>query len=372
MLGEWPEGPLRDARALLRGGLTLRRLGGLMKGGTRHLNVAYLGTNEHAEQCEAFFEGPPLRASPGLRRPDVVLMAEPLPLPAQGALQYTPFLDAVLDVAPTVEEQIAQVRSKAHRRRLRKVFRTRDWRWSVGERPEDLEHFYRVLHQPYVDARFGAQRHHTSLESLLARLRQGGRVLTVTHRGEPVCGAALFELRDGGIDYDRNGFRLDALASPIVLAERTAALELAVFQLAQELLARTIFLGFCRAFLDDGLFTHKRRLGCRFQAARGSGRTQLWVRPALRPQVFSAVPLVAGPCGAFEAHVGLAGEAPPLPKLQWRARLKNFALPSVRRAVVWTDVEALDPRRVAFEGALRAAMGQRPVELRTPRDAVTP
>jgi hypothetical protein len=187
--------------------------------------------------------------------------------------------------------------------------------------------------------------------------------LVVTHHGEPVCGALLFETPDG-LDYDRNGFRLDALESPVRLAERTAALEVAIFQRAMQVRARTIFFGFCRALVDDGLFTHKRRLGCRFQPARGTGRSQLWVRPELRPRFFSAVPLVMGTCGQFDVHVGLAHQSPPQSPIQWRARLKNFAMHSVRRAVLWTDVEAGAPRRRDFEASLRAALGPREVEVR--------
>ena len=47
-----------------------------------------------------------------------------------------------------------------------------------------------------------------------------------------------------------------------------------------------------------------------------------------------------------------------------RALLKNFALPSVRRAVVWTDAPATDEKRQTFEEALRKALGARPVEIR--------
>ena len=98
--------------------------------------------------------------------------------------------------------------------------------------------------------------------------------------------------------------------------------------------------------------------------ARGSGRSQLWVKLSLRPRFFAALPLVMGPVGAFEVHVGLSRDAEPLSKTQWRARLKNFAIPSVKRAVVWTDVAAGDPHRASFEASLRSALGQREVEIR--------
>jgi hypothetical protein len=75
-----------------------------------------------------------------------------------------------------------------------------------------------------------------------------------------------------------------------------------------------------------------------------------------------------GPCGEFEVHVGLSQDSASLTRIQLRALLKNFAIPAVRRAVVWTDVEALDPRRRSFEEALRAALGERDVEIRESRE----
>jgi hypothetical protein len=364
---EGVEGPARDAWTLLRSGAFLHQLTGPLKGSDRPVAITCVGPAALEEQCSAFLGGAWERKLSAALRPDVLVVVEPLRVPLADVLRYSPFLDAVLDVAPSVEAQIRAVRSKAHRRRLRKASRGREWAWSVGARPEDLEGFYRTLHRPYVEARFGDKQRHAPLEGLQRRLARGGLVLTVTHRGEPACGAALFDTPDG-LDYDRNGFRLDALKSPVLLSERTAALELAIFQLAQELSARTIYLGFCRALVDDGLFTHKRRLGCRFVPERGSGRSQLWVRPALRPRFFAAVPLVMGPCGEFEVHVGLSQDSASLTRIQLRALLKNFAIPAVRRAVVWTDVEALDPRRRSFEEALRAALGERDVEIRESRE----
>ena len=357
------DGSARDAWVLLRSGASIHQLTGVLKGSAQPLSITYVGSLTQQEQCSAFFEGPWERHFTAALRPDVLAVVEPLPLPRSEVLRYSPFLDAILDVAPSVDAQIKGVRSKAHRRRLRKISRGRDWTWTASERPEDLEQFYTTLHRPYVDARFGAKQRVVSIEELEQRLAHGGRVLTVLHQGEPVCGAALFDTPDG-LDYDRNGFRLDSLKSPVVLSERTAALELAIFQLAQERQARTLFLGFCRALVDDGLFTHKRRLGCRFVPARGTSRSQLWVRPPLRPRFFAAVPLMMGPVGEFEVHVGLSRDSAPLSKIQWRARLKNFAIPAVQRAVVWTDVDAADPHRVAFETSLRAALGKREVEIR--------
>lgn len=380
-------GVARELRVLAREGLIVRRLRGVLRRSGRPLTLLYAGPASQLEQCDAYFDdgappgpeecggasagapGPPrdrhIAASVvASLRPDVVLTAHPVPVDLGEAISFWPFLDATLDVAGSLEAQIARVRSKAHRRRLRRASRESAWSWTADEAVAGLRDFYRQLHHPYLEARFGERVHHTPLEHLEERLRrEGGRVLRVLRSGEPVCGALLFDT-PAGLDYDRNGFRLDSLASPVLLAERTAALELAVFQAAQELRAPSIFLGFCRAYLDDGLFTHKRRLGCRFGPARATARMRLWVRPELRPALFAAVPLVAGPCEALDAHVGLSREAPSLPHAELRALLKNFSLPAVRRAIVWTDLSRDDPRRSAFTAALEATLRGRPVDVR--------
>jgi hypothetical protein len=353
----------KDARALLRGGVGVRFVQGPLKGTGREVSMSFLGASAHADECRDFFQAQPRISFGSALKPDIVLVAEPLPLPLDGVLRYHPFFDAILDIEPTVEAQIKAVRSKAHRRRLRRVFRSRDWKWTVGEQPEDLVRFFNEVHRPYVEQRFGALARIDSLDVLSKRFERGGRVLTVAHKGEPVCGAVLFDGHPE-LSYDRNGFRLDALEKPLLLAERTAALELAVIQLAQELSAPAVDLGFCRALLDDGLFTHKRRLGCRFVPERGTGRYQLWVRPELRPEFFWGAPMVVGTCGEFDAHLGLIRSAPPMRKTLLRALLKNFALPSVKRAVVWTDAPKGDPKREAFEEALHKSLGARPVEIR--------
>ncbi len=354
----------RDARSLVRHGVGMSFLQGALRGSSRQITMTFVGGARQASEFGDFFEGTTRTNLGGVVQPDVLLVAEPLPMLKEDALTYHPFFDAVLDVAGSLEEQVKAVRSKAHRRRLRRVSRSRDWKWAVGERPEDLNAFYEGVHRPYVEARFGGRARLDPLVALQRRFAKGGRVLTVTHKGDPVCGAVLFDLPEHALAYDRNGFRLDALEAPLLLAERTAALELAVFQLAQEVRARTVDLGFCRALLNDGLFTHKRRLGCRFVPASGTGRYQLWVRPQLRPEFFSTTPMVVGPCGDFEAQLGFVRDSGPMRKAILRALLKNFALPSVRRAVVWTNAAAGEPRRQAFEAALRRAMGSRPVDVR--------
>lgn len=355
----------RETWVLFREGAGIQQLSGTLKSTQTSVSITYVGAATHLEQCTAFLDGPVAHHLEEVLDPDVLAVTEPLHLPLPHVLRYSPFLDAVLDVQPSVEAQIRAVRSKAHRRRLRKAFKSPDWAWSESSTPQAMATFYETLHRPHVVARFGDKQIHEPLEHLQARLAKGGRVLTVTHRGEPVCGAALFDTPDG-LDYDRNGFRPDSLKSPVVLSERTAALELAIFQLAQELGTKSIFLGFCRALADDGLFTHKRRLGCRFQPARASARSQLWVRPELRPRFFASLPLMMGPVGEFEVHVGLSKDTPVLSRHQWRARLKNFAIPAVKRAVAWTDLPAADPHRQQFEESLRTALGKREVEVHGP------
>ena len=199
----------------------------------------------------------------------------------------------------------------------------------------DFERFLTELHLPYVASRFEGHVVPLDARALRGRFRAGGLVLEVRHRGALVAGALLFK-EGRALRYERSGYRPDCVDEPHLLAERTAAVELGVFQAAQRLRARTVELGFCRAFLDDGLFTHKRRLGCRFERAQGTTAYALWVKPGQRARFFAAAPLVMGHGDALEVHLGFHPGALTNPSLA-RARGKNFAIPEVRRVVVWAS-----------------------------------
>ncbi|HXN40765.1 MAG TPA: hypothetical protein VN918_03185, partial [Myxococcaceae bacterium] len=299
---------LRDAASTLaeRRIVALYYRGNLDGAEGQPLSLLYIGQEAHAPAFEIYLGGDGTRAPPAPEErfrgtlldylgprgraeadldADVVVRQMFLPAGAHpGELLHLPFIDGLLPVAGSVEAQIQKVRSKAHRRRLRNVLRSSSHPWRITRSPSDFELFYSTMYEPYVRQKFGLRGHLDSRETLGELLRHNGRILLVRHLDKPVCGSLLFE-SSRTLFYHRNGFVDGASLPPLLLAQRTAALELALMQHASESGARLIHLGFTRAILSSGLFIHKRRLGCSFIASSYSPVFRLGVREARRPAV---------------------------------------------------------------------------------------
>jgi len=287
--------------------------------------------------------------------------------PAPDEFAYVPFLDGRLRLASTLADQIGQVRSKTHRRRLRAVLRSGEYQWTVGRDAADFELFYDRLYAPYVLGRFGARVHLDGRDELARLHAKAGRTLLVRKGADPVCGALLLQPRRGGVlVYHRSGFLGGDRWPATLLAGRTAALELAVLDYGVRAGFRLLDLGFTRALLNDGLFVHKRRLGCFFVAASYSPTFFVRVRPEARPRVFAALPLLGMEEGGFVAHLGYERTAPPCPSRRWRRVVKNYSLPGLRRVILHTDAPAEDAGLAFFESALRHALGPVPLDLAGP------
>jgi hypothetical protein len=254
---------------------------------------------------------------------------------------------------------------------LRKVLRSASHPWRISKSPSDFELFYSTMYEPYVRQKFGLRAHLDSRQTLAELFRHTGRILLVSHLGRPVCGSLLFEgASSKTLFYHRNGFVDGASLPPLVLAERTAALELALMQHASDSGARLIHLGFTRAILSSGLFVHKRRLGCSFIASTYSPVFRLGVRAARRPAVFARFPLLSGTQGAFVANLGYTRGEPSRTVRRWRGVVKNYVFPGLSRVVLHTDTGPLDPGRIAHETALRQVLGGTPLIVASSSSAI--
>jgi hypothetical protein len=289
---------------------------------------------------------------------------------AEDEFAHVPFLDGWLQLQSSLAAQIEQVRSSAHRRRLRTVVRSGEYRWMVSRKTADFEFFYDCLHAPYVRGKFGAAAQLDPRHDLARLHARAGRILLVRQGADAVCGALLLQHETGGVlIYHRNGFLGGERWPATLLATRTAALEVAVLEYALRQGFRKINLGFTRAVLSDGLFVHKRRLGCSFVRASYSPTFFVRVRPEARPRVFAALPLLGVEQGEFVAHLGYERSAALRPARRWRPVVKNYSFPGLRRAILHTDAPADDAGRACFEAVLRPALGSVPVELAGPTDA---
>lgn len=328
----------KTARGALCKGVAIAAFRGTLKGTQTQVTLDYAGPGDLSREVEWFFNSPPRKVAL-LASPDLAFIAAPIPVPGDDVDLFYPYLDATLPVASTVDAQIARVRSKPHRRRLRSVQRSPHWVYQVVRTQEAFDHFLDTLHLPFVNERFVERARLPDRAMLRRRFKKSGLVVQVLCDGVVVSGALLFH-EGSKLDYDRNGFGAGLSKSATQLAEKTAAVELAIFHVAQELGVSDIAMGFCRAFLRCGLYTHKRRLGCTFQPATGLPPFRLKLPRALRPAFLSAVPMLVGKPAASTARVGLVENSGRREKPDWKSLVRNLTVPSVRHIEVWTNASA--------------------------------
>jgi hypothetical protein len=286
-----------------------------------------------------------------------------------GEIAHVPFLHGRLQLGASIADQIRGVRSKAQRRRLRTVLRSGAYRWTVSTSAADFDLFYEQMYAPYVRWKFGPRAHLDGRNALVDLHRRAGRTLLVREGAEAVCGALLLQGARGAVlMYHRNGFRNGETWPAALLASRTAALELAVIEYGIGEGFRVLDVGFTRAILCDGLFVHKRRLGCSFVKASYSPTFFVRVRREARPRFLAELPLLGVARGGFVAHLGYGRGTPLRAGKRWHPFVKNYAFRGLRQAILHTDAPADDEGRRSFEGALRNALGSIPLELSDDRE----
>jgi hypothetical protein len=280
---------------------------------------------------------------------------------ADGHLHY-PMLQGSLRVEGSIDRQICRMRSRAQRRRARALLRQGGYREWLEHGPEALEKFRATLYEPYVRARFGAWSFVNGPAELHRLHARKGCILFVARSdrpSEPVCGALLLDEGPGVVAYFLNGFSDAGRGDPARIAEHTMALELAVMKHAIERKLLRIELGYTRAILSDGLFTHKRRLGGDFIPQAGSPLFRVRVRPTRRAAIFARFPLlVVGPHG-WTALLGFDDAAPRLlMKREWRGMFKSYRRLGLWQATVWTNASGERARDPLGEPAFRSALAE--------------
>lgn len=253
-----------------------------------------------------------------------------------GALQWYPFLDAGLAVAPSLEEQLAQL---PHRAKLAQVAEDPAVLLRVSRARKDYARFWDELE---VD---GPPEEQAELESAF---RDGGAVAFVSARGGKrlLAGALLLVRHRGALSWHRSGFADAKALTATQRAHRTAALELLVLRHAQALGVALLDLGITPSLVCHPTFVQRRRLGCTFTPTPSSPALMLTVTPALRPTLFGRAPLLTGEPGAFAIQLGAVGAK----ERALRAMVREFHVAGCTRVVL-----AGEPARCAqAERVLRA------------------
>ena len=267
-----------------------------------------------------------------------------------GIYRYVPFLTATLPVAPSATAQLAVLHSKAYRRKMRAAQR-RPVRWRLSKSSEDFTHFYHELYVPFAQSRFAEQAFLLSEAQMRQRLERKGALLLLETEWGP-CGAMVYRptSKPQTLAFFKYGGQTEV--SMRVKTAQTLLTEIAVLEYARQIGARELDMGISRPLATDGIFIHKRRLGCDFRQLDGMPKVALWVAPHIRHSFFARRPLVVSCGGELCLQLGYGTEDAYCRSVaQVTSTIKDARFPSLRNIAVSTDASAsvLPSLRAAWE-----------------------
>ena len=209
------------------------------------------------------------------------------------AITLAPHINAILPVQQSVDAQLELIRSKGHKRRLQAALK-RGFSWRKTHSLADFNLFYDVMYAPFVNQRFRYGASIVPVETMRRMFMHRGFLLLVEEDGIPVSGALIYTSRkDRGVMYYwKYGLAHAEALSPNVFGDRNAAQEACVLQYAVAEGFREVDWGLTRAVPTDGIFTHKKRMGCDFKKTPGAPAFRIMINPASRGRLLSRFPLV--------------------------------------------------------------------------------
>jgi hypothetical protein len=246
------------------------------------------------------------------------------------AITLAPHINAVLPVQPTLDEQLALIRSKGHRRRLQAALK-RGISCRKTHSLADFNLFYDVMYEPFVHDRFRYGASLVARETMRRMFMHRGYLLLVEEDGIPVSGAFIYTSRkDRGVMYYwKYGLAHSKELSANVFGERNAAQEAAVLKHAIDEGFAEIDWGLTRAVPTDGIFTHKKRMGCDFKKTPGAPDFRIMVNPAARGRLLARFPLVVSHQGELIGLVAHEGDLSGKRGKELGEMLGNVAFPSI-------------------------------------------
>lgn len=288
-------------------------------------------------------------------------------------LTLAPHINAMLPVMPTMDAQLELIRSKGHRRKLQAALK-RGFTWRKTHSLADFNLFYDIMYEPFVHERFAYGASVVPRAAMQRMFTQRGFLLLVEEDGVPVSGALIYtSRRDRGVmNYWKYGLANVTELSPNTFGERNAAQEACVLQYAVDNGFREVDWGLTRAVPTDGIFVHKKRMGCDFRTTPGAPNFRVLINPKSRSRLLSRFPLVVSDSEnnmlalmAYEPR----GQKNELEQLAENLRGASFA--SLTRFVLFVpQPQALDPQVVATLKAVEAEV-KKPVVVH-PMEAQAP
>jgi hypothetical protein len=221
---------------------------------------------------------------------------------------YAPFMNAYLPVAPTLEAQLALIRSKGHRRKLQSVLK-KPLTWRKTQSVADFDLWYDTMYTPFVKDRFRFDAAIVPRQEMLAMYTKRGFLLLLEESGQPVSGAFLYTSRSmpGSLNYWKYALLNSDTLPPNEFGERNAKTEAMVLSHAVAEGYAELDFGLTRALPKDGIFIHKKRIGCEFRIPDGAPRFALFYNPKAQARFLTQFPLILKVQGQLQAWAGLQG-----------------------------------------------------------------
>lgn len=276
-------------------------------------------------------------------------------------LTLAPHINAMLPVMPTVEAQLELIRSKGHRRKLQAALK-RGFSWRKTHSLADFNLFYDIMYEPFVHERFAHGASVVPRAAMQRMFTQRGFLLLVEEDGVPVSGALIYtSRRDRGVmNYWKYGLANVTELSPNVFGERNAAQEACVLQYAVDNGFREVDWGLTRAAPNDGIFVHKKRMGCDFRTTPGAPSFRILLNPRSRSRLLSRFPLVVS--DARQNMLVLLAHEPREQKNeleQLAETLRGASFASLTQFMLFVpQPQTVDPKFVAMLKAVEAELNK--------------
>ncbi len=292
---------------------------------------------------------------------DQFLLPESL---SQTPTTFSPFFNAHLPIEKTLEAQLGRVRSKGHRRKLAAVLKDPPV-WRKSHDLADFDAWYSQMYQPFVKLRFGDDGTVVSHAEMAKIFARSGHLLLLEEGGRAVSGALMYTSRGrpNSLGYWKYAFADAEKLSPNEFGERNARTEAMVLTHTVAAGFTEIDFGLTRSCPSDGIFTHKRRVGCNFRLPEGAPRFALHFANGARAKTLQRTPLLLQGDEKMVAWLGHHGDFDFAARARLRDALAGCAFDGLHDVQIFCDDAAGAAERLQAQAATATAELGCPVQL---------
>lgn len=271
---------------------------------------------------------------------DILLIDSMWESPKEKTVYLAPHINAILPIQPTIDAQVALIRSKGHRRKIQSALK-RGFTWRATRSRMDFNLFYDRMYAPFVHERFRYDAFQVPKEEMYAQFLRRGLLLFIEEQDlGPVSGAFLYFSRRAPdtVFYWKYGILDSKELSPNVFGERNAMTEAMVLQYAVEQGYKKIDFGLTHALPLDGIFMHKKRVGNDFMKTPNAPQFRIMFNPASKVRFLSRFPMIVIIDGGLHAYLGFEGELTPKRVEKLKDDIQSCTFQSLRSVQVFTNV----------------------------------